>query len=70
MMQKTILLAQDIVFLRGDIDQPELETEAGDVFDAGVGAIRSPSLALEVEALTSAYERGSVETDPRYTGAA
>lgn len=70
MMQKTVLLDQDIVAVIGDIDQPQLETEAGDVIPAGAGPIRSPSLVLEVLALTEAYEAGRLTSDPRYKGAA
>lgn len=70
MMQKTVLLDQNIVMVQGDIDAPEVTTSAGDVFPAGSGAVVSPSLALEVEALTDAYAAGSVQDDPRYTGAA
>lgn len=70
MMQKTILLNEDIVALIGPIDQPELETEAGDIIPAGAGPIRSPSLVLEVQALTDAYEAGTLTSDPRYKGAA
>lgn len=70
MMQKTVLLDANIVFVQGQIDQPEVKTPAGTTIPANGGAIVSPSLALEVEALTAAYLAGTVQTDPRYTGAA
>lgn len=65
MQQKEVMLDADIVLVWGKIDRVPIELN-NKRFSKASGFVKSALLAIEVRALTRAYEEGKVTTNPRF----